>query len=69
MEGLADGTGAGKEFLDHALNLFAEACLVEVEGEDVLAAIEFLEGTPVLIGLANLEWGNDGLQFFEQGIG
>ena len=62
VERLADGTGTGVEFLDVALDLFAEACLIEVEAEDVLAAVELVQRTPVLIGLANLERGDDGLQ-------
>ena len=62
VERLADGTGTGVELLDVALDLLAEACLIEVEAEDILAAVELAQRTPVLIGLANLERGDDGLQ-------
>ena len=40
VERLADGTGTGVELLDVALDLLAEACLIEVEAEDILAAVE-----------------------------
>ena len=69
VERLADSTGTGVEFLDVALNLLAEACLIEVEAEDILAAVELVQRTPVLIGLANLERGDDGLQLGEHGVG
>ena len=61
MQRGAYGTLASVELLDHALNLVAKASLIEVEAEDVLAAVELLQRTPVLIGLANLQRGNDSL--------
>ena len=36
-------TLAGEEFLHHALNLLAEASLIEIETEHILATIEVLE--------------------------
>ena len=68
VERLADCTGTGVELLDIALDLFAEACLIEVEAEDILAAVELAQGAPVLIGLANLEGSDDGLQLGEHGV-
>ena len=43
MEGLADCASTGVEFLDHTLYALAKASLVEVNGKDILAAVEFLE--------------------------
>ena len=42
MEGLADGSIAGKEFFDHAFNLLAETGFIEIETEDIAAAVESL---------------------------
>ena len=42
MQCLSYGTLAGKEFLHHALNLLAEASLIEIETEHILATIEVL---------------------------
>ena len=43
VQGLANGTVAGIEFLDHALYLFAQSGLVEVYAEDVGTAVELLQ--------------------------
>ena len=43
MKGLADCAVAGIEFLDHALYTLAKTCLIQVNGKDVLAAVESLE--------------------------
>ena len=43
MQSLAEGAGTGVEFLDHSLDSLAQAGLVEVYCEYVLAAVEFLE--------------------------
>ena len=40
VERRAHGAGAGEEFAHHALNLLAEAGFIEVEAEDVGAAVE-----------------------------
>lgn len=69
MERLSDGTWASIEFLDIALDLLSETSLVEVDTEDILAAVELLQRTPILICLANLQRSDDGLQFCEHGIG
>ena len=62
-------TLAGKEFLHHALNLLAEASLVEIESEYILAGIEILQARVVLICLAYLQRSYDGLQFCQQWVG
>ena len=69
VQGGTDGTLTGIELFDHALYLFAKASLVEVKAEDILAAVELFERTPVLIGLANLQGSDDGLQFCQHGVG
>ena len=69
MEGLADGSVAGKEFFDHAFNLLAETGFIEIETEDIAAAVESLQRTPILIGLANLKGSHNGLKFGKHGIG
>ena len=51
MQCLSYGTLAGEEFLHHALNLLAEASLVEIESEYILAGIEVLQARIVLIAL------------------
>ena len=40
VESLADGAGAGVEFLDHSLDALTQASFVEIYGKYVLAAIE-----------------------------
>ena len=69
MERCADGTGGGVELAHHALDLLAQSGFVEVEAEDVLAREELAQGAPVLIGLAHFEWGDDGHQLVEHGVG
>ena len=54
VERSADGAWGSVELLDHTLDLLTETCLVEVETEDILAAVEGLQTAPVLIGLADL---------------
>ena len=53
MQCLSYSTLAGKEFLHHALNLLAEASLIEIETEHILAGIEILQARIVLISLAS----------------
>ena len=60
MQCLSYSTLAGKEFLHHALNLLAEASLVEIESEHILAGIEILQARIVLISLAYLQRSYDG---------
>ena len=55
MQCLSYGTLTGEEFLHHALNLLAEASLIEIETEHILAGIEVLEARVVLISLAYLK--------------
>ena len=43
VEGFADGTRSGVEFLDHSLNALTQAGLIQVNGKNVLAAVEFLK--------------------------
>ena len=43
VEGAAHGSDAGIEFFDHALDLLAKAGFVEVDTEDVLAAVELAQ--------------------------
>ena len=69
MEGGSDGTWTGVEFLHVPFDLSAEACLVEIDTEDILAGVELLEAAPVLIGLADLQGSDDGLQLCQHGIG
>ena len=52
------GTLAGEEFLHHALNLLAEASLIEIETEYILAGIEILQARVVLISLASEDGSN-----------
>ena len=61
MQGLSYGTLTDEEFLHHALNLLAEASLIEMESEHILAGIEVLEARVVLICLAYLQRSHDGL--------
>lgn len=61
MQCLSYGTLAGKEFLHHALNLLAEASLVEIETKYILAGIKVLEARVILISLAYLKRSYDGL--------
>lgn len=69
MQCLSYGTLAGEEFLHHALNLLAEASLVEIESEYILAGIEVLQARIVLISLAYFKRSYDGLQFCQQWVG
>ena len=69
MECGADGTRGGVELLDHTFDLLTETCLVEIETKHILAAVELLQTTPVLIVLTYLERGYDGLQLCQHGIG
>ena len=48
MQGLADSAGAGVQLGCHALDLFAQADLVQVDAEDVLAGVESLQAAEVL---------------------
>ena len=59
MQCLSYGTLAGEEFLHHALNLLAEASLVEIESEYILAGIEILQARIVLLCLAYCVRGRD----------
>ena len=61
MQCLSYCTLTGKEFLHHALNLLAEASLIEIETEHILAGIEVLEARVVLISLAYLKRSYDSL--------
>ena len=69
MQCLSYGTLAGEELLHHAFNLLAEACLVEIESEYILAGIEILQARIVLICLAYLQRSHDGLEFCQQWVG
>ena len=69
MQRLANGALASEKLTHHAFDLLAKASLVEVQTENVVAAIELVQAAPVLIGLANLEWGDYGLQFAQHGVG
>lgn len=69
MQCLSYCTLASEEFLHHAFNLFAEACLVEIESEYVLAGIEILQAGIVLFCLAYLKRSHDGLEFCQQWVG
>ena len=69
MQCLSYGTLAGEEFLHHAFNLLAEASLVEIESEHILARIEILQARIVLICLAYLQRSHDGLEFCQQWVG
>ena len=62
-------TLTGKEFLYHALNLLAEASLIEIETEYILAGIEVLAARVVLISLAYLKGSYDSLELFQQWVG
>ena len=68
MQCLSYGTLAGEEFLHHALNLLAEASLIEIETEYILAGIEIFQARVVLISLAYLQRSHDGLQFCQQWV-
>ena len=68
MQRGTNGTLAGIKLFHHALNLSAQASLVEVDTKDVLAAVERLQAAPVLIGLADFEGSNDGLQLSKHGV-
>ena len=68
MQCLSYGTLAGEEFLHHALNLLAEASLIEIETEYILTGIEILETRVVLISLAYLQRSYDSLQFCQQWV-
>ena len=57
-----------KEFLYHALNLLAEASLIEIETEHILAGIEILEARVVLISLAYLKRSYDSLELCQQWV-
>ena len=61
MQCLYYGTLAGEEFLHHAFYLLAEASLVEIESEHILARIEVLQARIVLICLAYLQRSYDSL--------
>ena len=63
------GTLAGEELLHHAFYLLAEASLVEIESEYILARIEILQARVVLIRLAYLQRSHDGLEFCQQWVG
>ncbi len=69
MQCLSYGTLTGEEFLHHALNLLAEASLIEIETEHILAGIEILQARVVLISLAYLHRSYDGLQFCQKWVG
>ena len=43
VQGFADGAGAGIEFLDHTFDALTESGLIQVNGKDVLAAVELLK--------------------------
>ena len=66
---IADAGISGIQFFHHALNTFAKTSLVKVDAEDILATVEFMQTTPVLVGLADFQWSHNGLQFGEQGVG
>ena len=66
---LSYGTLAGEEFLHHAFYLLAEASLVEIESEYILATVEILEARVVLISLSYLKRSHDGLEFCQQWVG
>ena len=69
MQGCTNGTITSKQFLNHSLDLLAQTSLVQVETKHVLAAVESLQTALILIGLTNLQWSNDSLQFLEHGVG
>ena len=48
MQGLADSAGAGVQLSHHALDLLAQACRIQVNAKDVLAAVESLQAAEVL---------------------
>ena len=65
----ADCSLAGEQFLDHSFNLISETCLVEVESEDILAAVQSLEAAVVLIGLSDFEGRDYRLELCKQRVG
>ena len=69
MESLANGTGTGVEFLDHAFNALAKTGLVQIDCKDVLAAVKFLEAGVILIRLTDFKRSNNGLNLCKQRIG
>ena len=69
MQCLSYGTLAGKEFLHHAFYLLAEASLVEIESEYILAGIKVLEARVILICLAHLQRSHNSLKFCQQWVG
>ena len=69
MEGGSHGTFAGIKLLHHTLYLLAKAGSIEVEAEHVGTAVQVMQATVVLVGLANLQWCHDGLQLSEHGVG
>ena len=69
MQGGSHGPGAGEELLHHAFDAVAETSLVEVDGKDVLAAVESAQTAPVLVLPADLQRRHDGLQLTEQRVG
>ena len=62
VQGGAHSARTGIQFLDHALDLCAEARFVEVEAEYVGTAVELAQAAVVLPGLAYFKWGNNGLK-------
>ena len=69
MQGLADSAGAGVQLGHHALDLLAQACLIQVDAKDVLAGVQGFQAAEVLRALLDFQRGHDGGQLCQQRIG
>lgn len=69
MQGLADSAVASVQLLDHAFDLLTQTDLIQVDTEDVSAAVQILQAAEVLLPFLDLQRGHDGLQLSQHRIG